>query len=235
MKMFFIILILITSVLTSILLAINSPIENRSTQEFLPDQSLDKLIHKDLEQVRRITKDGDISAFDISSIKNLQKKIIDQPLISESFLKDYSNLNDIIQDTVSSIRDSEPRLSKQISKAKENTLKFQKKLKSIGLSELNISWRSNQKIYRNFLRRPEDKLYKNFQSNIREMKLIISELYLEDDDEAYLFSILDHYKLTIRAQYHVYQDVGFKRIKQIKPLVYSLKEQIQLNPLFFSI
>ena len=233
MKIFFLISILVTSVLTSILLAINSPLDNKTTEDFTPNQSLGKLIYNDLDQVRRITKDADISSFDASSTKVLYQKINDQPLISESFLKDYSDLKNIIQDTVSSIRDNEPRLSRSISKAKENTLEFEKRLKSIGLSELNSAWRSNQKIYRKFLREPEDTLYKNFLSTIEEMRIIITELYFEDEDEAYLFAILDHYQLTIQAQYHVYQDVGLNRINQVKPLLYSLKEQMQLNPSLF--
>lgn len=230
MKAFLIVLALLSSSLAAVFFMIESPHEKVKTFHSKQQETLRESINNNLVFIRRITKEADMQQADLfkeNSIR-LLAKMKDYGSLGGDFILKYSRLNDIVTDTIHFMRD-QPTLSNKIIKTKQETETFNKKLKSIGLAELNYNWHGAQKSYNKFSREPDKIQFKNYEHHLKLSKNIITELYLEDEDEEYLLSYLDGHYTTSISLYHVYNQVGFDRICDIKPLVYTIKNHMQLN------
>ena len=236
MKTFFIVLILISSALAAIFMNIESPQEkiqkNVSEKE---SSTLQARINQNLSLMRRITKEADIKQSYLFKLNSdfLMQALEGKPFLSKEFIGEYEELNNIVNQTAQSIQTNTPHLYQDIHIMEAHIEKFDKKIKSIGLSELKINWYAMQKSYRQFLREPNVHELKNYQSKLIQTKKIITELYLDDEDETYLFEFLARHNDVFTSFDIVYKDVGLQRIHKLKPLMYALKEEMQLNPSLF--
>lgn len=237
MKIFLIIFAFISSAVAAIVfnmqLLQEIEQENVSKNEFV---HITDRIHQNLSLMRAIVKEADVKdihRFQLHS-ESLLQEIDGMSAISDEFKQDYSKLYTIVNQTALSIQKKNPDLSQKRIRVKEQTETFDKKLKSIGLPELKTSWYEMQKLYRQFMREPYDEVFKSYQLKRDQTKLMITELYLDDPDEAQLFSFLDQHNEVLDAFYLVYNDVGLTQICELKPLMYGLKEKLQFNEIVFN-
>ncbi len=231
MKTLVIILVLVTSALAALFFTLDTPTEEKAPSYAPKQKLLYSKIDDNFDLVRRISKEGDISEaknFKRDSLR-LINEIKRKSLFSEKFVQDYTRLHFIINDTAHAIHEHDDVLYMHLLKTKDRMENFEKKLKSIGLGELNKNWRITQKLFHQFHRKPSDEKYKKYLQHLDMTKTIITELYLDDDQEEYLFSYLDEHHNAFHALYEVYNDVGFYRINELKPLIYGLKEQMEFN------
>ncbi len=231
MKTLFVILVLVTSALAALFFTLDTPAKEKAPLHVPKKRTLYSNINDNFDLVRRISKEGDISEaknFKIDSLR-LIDEIKRKSLFSEKFVQDYTRLHFIINDTANAIHEHNDVLYTHLLKTKDRMQNFEKKLKSIGLSELNKNWRITQKLFRQFHREPNDEKHKRYLQHLDMTKTIITELYLDDDQEEYLFSYLDDHHNAFNSLYEVYNDVGFYRINELKPLIYGLKEQMALK------
>lgn len=231
MKTFVVILILVTSALAVLLFTLDMPKKDESPVKIPLQRSLYSKINDNLYLVRRISKEGDISEARSFKTESLQliSEIEKKSLFSKAFIQDYTRLLSLIDDTAHSIRTHNNVLYTHLLKTKDRMENFEKKIKSIGLSELNKSWRLTQKLFHQFHRDPTQETFQSYLNQYKETKTIITELYLDDDQEEYLFSYLEEHHKAFNALHEVYKDVGFHRIHDLKPLIYGLKEEMQLR------
>lgn len=231
MKTFIVILIFVTSALAALLFTLDIPKTDVSPAKTPVQNSLYFKINETFSLVRRISKEGDISQIRSFKAESLQliSEIERKSLFSKEFVQDYTRLISIINDTAQSIHEHDDVLYTHLLKTKDRMQNFEKKIKSIGLSELNKSWRLTQKLFHDFHRDPREEKFQTYLKQYQEMKTIITELYLDDDKEAYLFSYLEEHHKAFNALYAVYNDVGFHRIHDLKPLMYGIKAQMELQ------
>lgn len=237
MKIFLIIFVFISSAVAAIVfnMQLLQEVEqkNVSEKEFV---NISDRIHQNLSLMRSITKEADIrniNEFQLDSASLLQE-INGLSAISDAFKQDYSKLYTIVNQTAFIIQKKYPDLFQKRIRVKEQTAAFDKKLKSIGLSELKTSWHEMQKLYHQFMREPNAEVFKNYRLKRDQTKLMITELYLNDPDEAQLFSFLDQHNEVLNTFSLVYNDVGLAEIRELKPLMYGLKEKLQFNEIVFN-
>jgi hypothetical protein len=210
---------------------IDNPKQTADTSANKQIETLDKRIDNNLGLIRRITKEADMRQ--VKLFQDSYAYLLDQMKMNanydKSFVNNYAMLNDIVNDTIHCIQTGRSSISEQIQKTKKETQRFEKKIKSIGLAELNNSWHAMQKYNHQFLREPSNAKFQEYQENVNLSKNIITELYLEDEDEEYLFEYLDQHLQASTALYDIYTRVGLERMREIKPLTYAIKEHMQLN------
>lgn len=231
MKIFLIILILVTSALATLFFTLDKPNEHKSPLQAPVQKSLYSKINDNFNLARRISKEGDISeirSFKTDSVR-LLSEIRRKSIFSEKFVQDYAKLHSIVNDTAYSIRLHDDILYTHMLKTKDRMQNFEKKIKSIGLSELNKSWRITQKLFHQFHRKPSEEKFLTYLKHLQETTNIITELYLDDEQEEYLYSYLKEHHKALNSLYEVYNDVGFHRINELKPLIYGLKEQMEFK------
>jgi hypothetical protein len=231
MKPFVILLIMLSASLFATLLMIKSPKQTTNTSIDKQEETFDKSIDNNLGLIRRITKEADmnqVKLFQKNSIYLLDHMNMNRNY-DKNFVDNYAMLNEIVNDTIRCIQTSRTSISAQILKTKKESRHFKKKIKSIGLAELNNSWHDMQKNNHQFLREPSNEKFQEYEENFNRAKTIITELYLEDEDEEYLFAYLDQHRHATAALYEVYTRVGLDRVREIKPLTYAIKEHMQLN------
>lgn len=237
MKIFLIIFAFISSAVAAIVF--NMQLLQEIEQENVPKKEFVHItdrIHQNLSLMRSITKEADVQdihRFQLHS-ESLLKEIDGLSAISDEFKQDYTKLYAIVNQTALSIQKKYPDLSQKRIRVKEEAKIFDKKLKSIGLPELKTSWYEMQKLYHQFMREPYAEVFKNYRLKRDQTKLMITELYLDDPDEAQLFSFLDQHNEVLSAFHTVYNDVGLAQICELKPLIYGLKEKLQFNETVFN-
>lgn len=236
MKMFLIVLILVSS--TAAALFFSLQLIQESPQEKSSKEASDTLaerIHENFSRMRRITKEADIQDLSLflQNSSRLLKEIESREPLCEEFKKEYSKLFDIVNQTALSIQSKQPALSQKLQRMKAQFERFDRKIKSIGLPELKTNWYEMQKLYRQFMREPSVQTFQSYRLRHVQAKSMITELYLDDADEEQLFAFLDHHYDVLSDFQLLYNDVGMENICQLKPLMYQLKEKIQLKaPLF---
>jgi hypothetical protein len=237
MKIFLIIFAFISSAVAAIVfnMQLLQEIEQKdvSKKEFV---HITDRIHQNLSLMRSITKEADVQdihGFQLHS-ESLLQEIDGLSAISDQFKQDYLKLYTIVNQTALSIQKRHPDLSQKRIRVKEQTATFDKKLKSIGLPELKTNWYEMQKLYHQFMREPYAEVFKSYRLKQDQTKRIITELYLDDPDEAQLFSFLDQHNEMLSAFHMVYNDVGLAQICELKPLMYGLKEKLQFNETVFN-
>jgi hypothetical protein len=231
MKPFVILLSVISTSFFAAFLMIGFPQQTADATADNHLETLDKSIDDNLGLIRRITKEADmdqVKRFQENSAYLLEHMKMNRDY-DKSFVDNYALLNDIVNDAIHCMQTEQSSIHTQILKTKKETQKFEKKIKSIGLAELNNSWHAMQKNRHQFLREPSNTKFQEYQANFSHSKGIIAELYLDDEDEAYLFAYLEHHRHTTAVLYEVYTHVGLDRMREIKPLTYAIKEHIQLN------
>lgn len=235
MKVFFILLILITSVLSALFLNLNHNELETATDVSQTRFSLKDKFNDNFSIIKYITKDAEIqkaSKFEFDSF-NLIQKVKENSQIPQDFIQDYDELTSIINKTSRSIKTKKPTLSREIVEMDESLETYNNKIKSIGLIELSQNWRDMQKLYKKILRQPYESDFREYELKNAQAKQIITELYLEDNEERYLFSFIEKHKSVLSGFEQVYTDVGLKNIRDIKPLVYTLKEHMQKHENIF--
>lgn len=212
-------------------LIIDSPKQTAGTSSSVKIHTLDKGIDNNLGLIRRITKEADMNQVKLyqDNAAYLLEQIKTDRSYDKNFVDNYAMLNSIINDTIHYMQTDRSDIAMQLLTIKKETLRFEKKIKSIGLAELNSSLHAMQKNNHQFLREPSQAKFQQYTQNLNRAKEIITELYLEDEDEGYLFTYLDHHLKASTALYNVYSRVGLERMREIKPLSYAIKEHIQLN------
>jgi hypothetical protein len=229
MKPFVILLSILSASLFAAFLMIDNPKQTADTSANKQIETLDKSIDNNLGLIRRITKEADMRQ--VKLFQDSYAYLLDQMKMNanydKSFVNNYAMLNDIVNDTIHCIQTGRSSISEQIQKTKKETQRFEKKIKSIGLAELNNSWHAMQKYNHQFLREPSNAKFQEYQENVNLSKNIITELYLEDEE--YLFEYLDQHLQASTALHDIYTRVGLERMREIKPLTYAIKEHMQLN------
>ena len=217
-------------------LMIDSPNQLAHTSADKQVETLDKRIDKNLGLIRRITKEADMQQ--VKLFQDSSAYLLDQMRknanYDKGFVDNYAMLKEIVNDTINCMQTARSSISEQVQKTKKETRHFEKKIKSIGLAELNNSLHAMQKNNHQFFREPSKAKFQEYIEELSRSKRIITELYLEDEDEEYLFSYLDQHLEASTALYDVYSRVGLERIREIKPLTYAIKEHIQLNRHLFT-
>ncbi len=212
-------------------LMINSPKQTAVISSNTKTHTLDKSIDNNLALIRRITKEAAMDQ--VKLFQDNSAYLLDQMRAERSydkkFVDNYAMLNSIVNDTIHYMQTDRSNIAMQILAIKQETLHFEKKVKSIGLAELNNSLHAMQKNNHQFLRAPSEAKFQQYRKDLSHAKSIITELYLKDEDEEYLFTYLDQHRKASAALHDVYSRVGFERMREIKPLTYAIKEHIQLN------
>jgi hypothetical protein len=230
-KTFVFLLSLVSASLFAAIMMVDKQEQTTGISDKVQVETLDKSIDNNLGLIRRITKEADMQQVKVfqDNAAYLLEQMKSDTRFDRTFVENYAMLNDIVNDTIHSIQAGRTEISIQILKTKKETQRFEKKLKSIGLAELNSSWHAMQKNNHQFLREPSNAKFEAYKQNVSRSKNIIAELYLDDEDEAYLFAYLDQHLKASAALYTVYTRVGLERMRKIKPLTYAIKEHINLN------
>ena len=193
MKTFLIIFIIVSSALSAIFLNTQESLQDKPIKQTKSQpQTLKSQVNENLNLVRSISKEGNLTQallFQTSS-SQIQKILQDKNKISDKFIHKYEQVQQTVNALAQNIALNHPKLSINIQTMNQKQTKFDKKIKSIGLAELKKSWTDAKKAYQYYLRNPNDNTYKKYEKNYTTSKAIITELYLDDEDEEYLFDYL---------------------------------------------
>lgn len=236
MKKFIIIVVLLSLALAAVFFTLTPPQQNSSPINSVKESdSFAQKINQHLKLIHRITKNSDLQDSELfrHDCAHLMKEVRDRPLLSKNIEKEYSALIKIVDKTISSIEIKRPHLRNQIECMEDNLKTFNKKIKSIALFKLQNNCTKIQKKYYHYLRQPYEDAFQSYKQIFIDTKQIITELYLDEDDEDVLFAFLDQQYVVLEGFHLIYRDVGLENIRNIKPLTYRLKEEVQLHPSYF--
>jgi hypothetical protein len=79
------------------------------------------------------------------------------------------------------------------------------------------------------MRKPNAKLAKEFNQKFELVKMIIIELYLDEELEDPLLSYLDNYKKYFQGVNQAYKNVEYKNVQNIKLLSYKIKSILEFT------
>jgi hypothetical protein len=161
-----------------------------------------------------------------NTIKHVDKLDISQEekVVLKNDLKKYA---EIINKLYKKLHSEAPEFHKHYKSSVNGLKKFNEKLSSIGYRPLLNLWYELSKTKSKFIRRPSQKLQKEFYKNYKLMLISISELYLDEEIEEPLFSYLENYKTHFDELSMGYESIGYKDVKSIKPLSYKIKAKME--------
>ncbi|MBU0720030.1 hypothetical protein KJ877_01670 [bacterium] len=142
--------------------------------------------------------------------------------------KDLSKYSQLINKISSKLQTQAPKLNQHYTDVVGNIATFNKKLSSIGLSELLSSWYNLSKAKNRYVKKPSKKLEKEFDKQWTSVITTISELYLDEEMEEPLFEFLHNYKAYFKEITIAYNSVTYSDIRELKPLSYKIKAQLEL-------
>jgi hypothetical protein len=122
-----------------------------------------------------------------------------------------------------------PELNRHYTDILSGLPEFNRRLASIGLSELLTEWRDLSRIKNRFVKAPSRQLAEAFRQKLASVSVIITELYLDEELEAPLFTYLERYKAYFSELDAAYRSVGYASVARLKPLSYEIKMQLMLS------
>lgn len=163
----------------------------------------------------------------ISIIKKIENLDISQE--NKNQLKDdlqaYTSLVNVIAD---SLQKEAPTLNSHYSETINKLEIFNKKISNIGFYTLTNRWRELSSIKNDFVKKPNPTLEKKFENVWNEMTITITELYLDDEAEKFLFDYMNHYKLYFKEISQAYKRASYDNINKLKPLSYKIKAKLEV-------
>lgn len=121
-----------------------------------------------------------------------------------------------------------PELNSHYKQVLDGLPNFNKKLGSIGLSELLHSWRELSRIKSRFVKQPSSKLVRAFEKEWTNVTVTITELYLDEEMEQPLFEYLESYKAYFNELDSAYRIAGYDNVARLKPLTYQIKMHFEM-------
>ncbi|MBU1658198.1 hypothetical protein KKG72_03995 [bacterium] len=203
---------------------------NKTNQKY---KQIHNSFRQNVSDANAIIKRGEYEKIDsyTSEITSIieQIKYLDIPRENKLKLQEdmiaYSNLINQITQT---LKNKAPNLKMNYGNTLEGLQKFNKKIASIGLSELTTQWIELSRIKNHFVKKPNAKLEKEFDNKWNAVVVTITELYLDEEIENPLFNYLNSYKSYFKEISLSYKDVEYSNINKIKPLSYKIKAQLEL-------
>ncbi|MBU0632897.1 hypothetical protein KKA17_09635 [bacterium] len=179
-----------------------------------------------------IIKHGDYEKhlnFD-KNIAYVQKRIETAQIDSKDKQKLQNNINKyktICQSSVSSMKKNAPRLNTHYAIVTNSLVDFEKRICSTGFSPLIKKWHKLNHIKNEYLKEPSQELEQEFKRELDLVMQSVSELYLEEEQENAIFSYLKNYQSYFYDLSRSFKYAQYENIKEIKPLSYKIKSQIQ--------
>lgn len=136
--------------------------------------------------------------------------------------------SELINDISAKLQEKAPMLQERDQTVIEGLDGFNKKISAIGLSELSQNWYKLSSIKNNFIKNPSTKLEQEFTARLSVITTIITELYLDEEQEEALFWYLKEYKNYFQDLSSAYSMAEYKNLKKVKPLSYKIKAQLEL-------
>ncbi|MDD2905776.1 MAG: hypothetical protein WBK95_06305 [Sulfurimonas sp.] len=133
----------------------------------------------------------------------------------------------LINNISSKLQEKAPKLQEHQKTLIDNLHGTDKRISAIGLSELSQNWYEIKNINNNFIRNPNAKLEEAFHTRLTAMTTIITELYLDEQQEKPLFQYLSEYENYFKELSAAYSSAEYKNLKKIKPLSYKIKAQLE--------
>ncbi|MGD9655333.1 MAG: hypothetical protein AB7U44_09060 [Sulfuricurvum sp.] len=103
-------------------------------------------------------------------------------------------------------------------------------LEQIGLYELKTGYDDLEKLRTAYIKEPSEQSYAAYATKEKEIRQIISELYLDSVIETPLFTYLDNHKAYFDTVSKAYNDLGYQHIYQLRQNGYAIKMELQLLP-----
>ena len=103
-------------------------------------------------------------------------------------------------------------------------------VEQIGLYELKTNYSDLDKLRLSYIKEPSLESKNAYESKLKELKLIINELYLDSAIEAPLFAYLDNHQFYLDTISRAYADLGYERIYHLRKNSYAIRTELQLLP-----
>ncbi len=146
----------------------------------------------------------------------------------QKLLSDLKTYGQMVQHIGGKLKQSAPKLNQQYNYIIGGVTSFNKRLGSIGLSQLLHEWRELSYTKDRFVKDPDGKLVKTFDHKWTNVNVLITELYLDDFMETPLLDYLKAYKAYFKDLDDAYRNVGYAEVQKLKPLTYKIKLQLQM-------
>lgn len=166
-----------------------------------------------------------------SNIVSIMKKVENLDISKENKdrvkndLQTYADLVNVIAD---SLQKEAPTLNSHYVETIDKLEIFNKKISNIGFYTLITHWRELSSIKNDFVKKPSPTLEKRFENVWNEMTITITELYLDDEVEKFLFNYMNHYKLYFKEINQAYKRANYDNINKLKPLSYKIKAELEI-------
>ncbi|MHC3995193.1 hypothetical protein ACXWTF_10220 [Thiomicrolovo sp. ZZH C-3] len=145
-----------------------------------------------------------------------------------AILKDLDTYKATVSSIGAELQKSAPYLHQHYRRLLDGLGEFNRRLGSIGLRELLHGWRELSRVKGRFVKQPDARLAKAFDTAWTNVSVTISELYLDEEMEAPLLEYLDAYKAYFEEVNRAYKAVGYADVSRLKPLTYKIKMQLEM-------
>jgi|GEM_PF-1978613 len=204
---------------------------------FEDEKGSKKEIHKNFREnvsdMNAILKRGEYNKVakyesDVSSIIR-QIELLDIPEKNKEELQnDINSYVTLVNNIRTKLQEKAPKLHDHHLTIINGLNNFNKKISSIGLSELSENWQELSTIKNRFVKKPSQQLEKEFDEKWSVVVITITELYLDDEMEEPLFTYLNNYKAYFKEMNSAYSSAQYSNVNKVKPLSYKIKSQLEL-------
>ncbi len=150
--------------------------------------------------------------------------------IYPQILEDLNTYDQTVRNVTASLQKNAPTLKQDREALIRNLEAFNKRLASIGLFELLHGWQDLTRTKREFVRVPQKKLKKAFDTQWLYVNTLIQELYLDEEYETPILEFLIDYKKSFDVMATAYQETGYQNVANLKPLSYKIKADLLMIP-----
>jgi hypothetical protein len=150
----------------------------------------------------------------------------DEKEVLKKELTEYKTTVDLVY---KNLKNKASKLNMHYLKTLNGLSSFNQSVASTGYGPLLKEWYVLTKIKRKFMRKPNAKLAKEFNQKFELVKMIIIELYLDEELEDPLLSYLDNYKKYFQGVNQAYKNVEYKNVQNIKLLSYKIKSILEFT------
>ncbi|DAB30478.1 MAG TPA: hypothetical protein CFH84_03800 [Sulfurimonas sp. UBA12504] len=206
----------------------NDAIQNKQEQKI----EISKAFRESVNDANDIVKRGEY--YKILKYKSDTLSIIEQLKLLNISQENRQTIHDdivlyfeLINNISSKLQEKAPKLQEHHKTVIESSHNIDKRIAAIGLSELSQNWYEINNIKNNFIRNPNEKLEEAFHTRLTAMTTIITELYLNEEQEKPLFQYLNGYENYFKELSAAYSSAEYKNLKKIKPLSYKIKAQLE--------
>jgi len=149
------------------------------------------------------------------------------PQEKKSLQKNMHQYSKIIDSVYKHMKNKTPMIHKEYSKSLDGLVAFNDGINSTGYGPLLKEWHKLAKIKRRYIKKPSYQLSKKFDEKWDAVVFVLTDLCLDEEYEDPLLAYLDVYKKYFKDLNHVYKTVHYENIKNIKPLSYAIKSQLE--------